>query len=237
MEENIIIIGSSHIAKQSLQEVEETILKEKPDFVAIELDKKRFIGLASGQKPTKPGIEHIKRFGIKGFMFNLVGGWVERKLGNLVGVKPGSEMLMAAKTAQKVGAKIALIDQDIDITLRRLSTAFSWKEKWHLARDIIMSIVFKKKEIKKLGIEELDLTKVPPKKLIKKLIERVKKDYPEIYRVLIEERNRHMADQLTTLEFKNPGKKIIAVVGAGHEDGIRELLKKKNKITFTYSLG
>ena len=86
MTNNIIIIGSSHIAKQSLEEVEQIILKETPDFVAIELDKKRFPALLSGQK-QEIGWEHLKRFGIKGFLFNLIGGWVERKLGKMVGKK------------------------------------------------------------------------------------------------------------------------------------------------------
>jgi len=234
--DNVIIIGSSHIAKQSLAEVEQTILREKPDFVAIELDKKRFAGLISGHKQNI-GLEHIRKFGLKGFMFNLIGGWVERKLGRLVGVKPGSEMMMAFNTAKKVGAKIALIDQDIDITMRKFSKAFGRKEKWHLLRDLFNSIFFRKREMKRLGIGKLDLSKVPPKKLINKLIKRVKEDYPGIYRVLIDERNRYMAEMLMKLESSNPGKKIVAVVGAGHEDAISELLDKKNRITFTYSVG
>ncbi|MBW2991621.1 TraB domain-containing protein [Candidatus Woesearchaeota archaeon] len=236
MTNNIIIIGSSHIARQSLLQVEETILKERPDFVAIELDRKRFAGLISGKR-EELGWEHVKRFGLKGFLFNLIGGWVERKLGKLVGVKPGSEMLIAFKTAKKVGAKIALIDQDIEVTMRKFSKAFGWKDRWHLFKDLFMSIFFRKREMKKLGIKNLDLSKVPPKKLIEKLIKRVKKDYPGVYKVLIDERNKYMAQQLIDLEFRNPGKKIIAVVGAGHEEGIKELLKKKNRITFSYSVG
>ena len=38
---NLIIIGTSHIAKQSLEEVQRTIEKEKPEIIALELDKKR----------------------------------------------------------------------------------------------------------------------------------------------------------------------------------------------------
>ena len=236
MAENIIILGSSHIAKQSLMEVEETILKDKPDIVALELDRKRLIGLVSGQK-HEIRLGQIKAWGIKGFLFNLIGGWAERKLGELVGVKPGSEMIVAFNAAKKIGAKIMLIDQDIEITMKRFSKAFGAKERWHLFRDIFLGTLFRKRELKKLGIKELDLSKVPPKKLIKKLISRVKEDYPGVYSVLIEERNVYMAEQLANIEAANPGKKILAVVGAGHEDGIKELLGKKNRITFSYSIG
>ena len=41
------------------------------------------------------------RVGIKGFLFAILGRWVSKKLGNLVGVKPGSEMLTAMKLAKK----------------------------------------------------------------------------------------------------------------------------------------
>jgi pheromone shutdown-related protein TraB len=230
--ENLRIIGSSHIAKDSMAEVERVILEDKPDVVAIELDRKRLLGLLSGQK-SKIGLEQIRAWGLKGFLFNLIGGWAEKKMGYLVGVKPGSEMLAAAKAAKKIGAKIALIDRDIEITMKEFSKAFRAKEKWHLLRDVFMGLFFAKRELKRLGIKELDLSKVPPKKLIKKLIERVKEDYPGVYKVLIEDRNRYMADRLMELS----GKKIVAVVGAGHEEGIKELLGKKEKITFTYSVG
>jgi pheromone shutdown-related protein TraB len=230
--ENIRIIGSSHIAKDSLADVERIILTDKPEVVAIELDRKRFLGLLSGKK-AKPGLGEIRRWGLKGFLFNLIGGWAEKKMGDLVGVKPGSEMLAAAKAAKKVGAKIALIDRDIEITMKEFSKAFRAREKWHLFRDVIIGLIFPKRELKRLGIKELDLSKVPPKKLIKKLIERVKSDYPGVYKVLIEDRNRYMADRLMELS----GKRIVAVVGAGHEEGIKELLGKKKDITFTYSVG
>ena len=42
---NLTIIGTSHIARQSLQEVTATIEKEKPDIIALELDKRRFYAL------------------------------------------------------------------------------------------------------------------------------------------------------------------------------------------------
>ncbi len=43
---NLIIIGTSHIAKQSLEEVKDVITNEKPDTVCIELDEKRFKALS-----------------------------------------------------------------------------------------------------------------------------------------------------------------------------------------------
>src|SRR3989344_5688474 len=96
---NLIIIGTSHVALQSIKEVEDIILKEKPEVVALELDKSRFITLMSNKK-EKLKLRDILHIGIKGYLFNLLGAWIEKKIGKLVGVSPGSEMKKAVITAR-----------------------------------------------------------------------------------------------------------------------------------------
>ncbi len=224
---NIIIIGTSHIAPESLKAVTRTIELERPDIIAVELDKKRLWGLlAGGIGKTKISLKRIKKVGIKGYVFGLLGSYVQHRLGKYVGVSPGSDMLAAVKLAQNYGMQIALIDQDIDITLKQFSCSLSSKEKWNFLVDVIKSLFFRKREMKKYGLEEIDLSKVPPKRLIKKLIESVKERYPNVYRVLISDRNLYMARKLYELMELNPTKKIVGVVGAGHEDELISLIKK-----------
>ena len=231
---NLIIIGTSHIAAQSIKEVEEIIKKEKPEIIALELDKKRFFALIHKQK-RKISLKDIRRIGIKGFIFNMLGAWIEKKLGKIVNVKPGAEMITAIKLAQKNKIKIALIDQDIEITLQRLSLFLTWKEKCNFIIDIIKSIIFPKSELKQIGIKRLDLTKVPSKKLIRKLIKKVKERYPNIYKVLIEERNQIIAHNLSNIISKNPEKKVIAIIGAGHEEEIIKLIKTP-KLNYSFQI-
>ncbi len=225
---NLIIIGTSHIAKQSLDDVNKAIEAGKPDIIALELDERRLHSLF--MKPGKIRIYDIKRVGIKGFIFSLIGAWAEKKLGKMVGVAPGSEMKIAVRLARKYNVQIALIDQDIEITLKRFSKSLTWKEKWNFIADILKAIFMRKKVI------EFDLTKVPSKKVIKKLVDEVKKRYPNIYKVLIEERNEVMANNLKRIMELNPEKKILAVVGAGHEDDILELIKKPS-ISYSFKIG
>lgn len=231
---NLIIIGTSHVAKQSLNEVEQTIENEKPDIIAVELDKKRYYSLLNKgkQKSNKISIYNIRRIGFKGFLFSLIGAWASKKIGKLVGVSPGSEMIKAIKLAKKKKIRLALIDQDIEITLRRFSQELTWRERWNFIVDIVTS-PFKRKEFKELNI---DLTKVPEKHIIKKLIKKVKKRYPNIYKVLIAERNLVMASHLNALMLNNPHMKIVAVIGAGHEEEIIKLLKKNiSDVSYTLS--
>jgi len=228
--ENLILIGTSHIAKQSLEDVKRVISEEKPDIVALELDRQRLNALMSGKKPKGISLYNIRKVGIRGFVFSLIGAWAEKKLGEIVGVSPGSEMKVAVRLAKKNKMKIALIDQDIGITLSRFSKALSWREKWNFVVDLLKAFVLRKKEV------EFDLTTVPGEKIIRKMIGKVKKRYPNIYRVLIEERNIIMADNLSKLMEQEKDKKIVAIVGAGHEKEIIGLIKKPS-VRYRFSVG
>ena len=225
---NLTIIGTSHIAKQSLEDVEKEIEGQKPDIIALELDRRRLYSLF--EKPNRIRIYDIKRVGIKGFICSLIGAWAEKKLGKMVGVAPGSEMKIAVRLAKKHGIRIALIDQDIEITLKRFSKSLTWKEKWNFFVDVVKAIFVRKNVI------EFDLTKVPSRKVIKKLVGQVKKRYPNIYKVLIEERNEVMAENLKKIMESHQDKKILAIVGAGHEDNILELVKKPS-VSYTFKIG
>jgi pheromone shutdown-related protein TraB len=213
---NLTIIGTSHIAIQSINDVRNTINSKKPDIVAIELDLLRLKSIIS-KKRGKISIFDIKKIGVKGFLFNLIGAWAEKKLGEIVGTKPGSEMIEAVKTAYKNKSNIALIDQDIKITMKKLSKTITFKEKLRFVYDIIKGIILRKPIVK------FDLRKVPEEKIIKKLTQKLKKDYPSFHKILIEERDIFMAKNLYNLmkDYNN----IVAVVGAGHENSIIQRIK------------
>ena len=100
--------------------------------------------------------------------------------------------------------------------LRKLKAKFTLKEKLRLVKNILLA-PFTAQKIK------IDLRKVPEQKLINKLTLQLKKDYPSVYEVLIEERNMIMAEKLIKLMQEN--KKVLAVVGAGHIGGIEKILR------------
>jgi len=230
---NLIIIGTSHIAKQSVDEVKELIEQEKPEIIALELDHRRLSALLNKNTGTKVGIKNIFKIGIKGYFFVKIGGWAEKKLGKIVGVAPGTEMLTAYELAKQKKIKVFLIDQDIEVTLKRFSKSLSWKEKWNFVVDVFKTSIFRKGQ-------KFDLSKVPSKKIIRGLLEEVKKRYPNVYKVLVKERNYAIAKNLYTIMKQEQEKKIIAIIGAGHEEEVVELIKKHEKnlvehIHYSYS--
>ena len=226
---NLIFLGTSHIAKQSLEEVRKMIKEEKPDILALELDTKRLDVLMSSEK-RKIEMKIIRSVGLKGFLFSLFGAWAEKKLGKLVGVAPGSEMKQAVLIARKENLKIALVDQDIEITLRNLSNSLSWKEKMNFVADIFKAMFLKGERV------DFDLSTVPGKKVIKKLTGRLKERYPNLHKTLIEERNVVIADNLKKLMYSEPDKKVLVILGAGHIDDVLKILKEQG-ISYSFSVG
>ncbi len=218
----IKIIGTSHISKQSIKEIVDEVKANKPDIMALELDVRRAIALTSKDAKNKISLKQISQIGLKGFLFAKVGQYFQEKMGQMVGIRPGSEMKKALLLAHKEKIAVALIDQPIEITLRNFSKTLSWKEKFNFVKDFFKGIFQKEKQIKELGLENLDLSKVPEEELIEKLLANLHKNYPNIYKSLVSDRNKFMSKALLKLQKDNPSKSILAIVGAGHR---KEMVK------------
>lgn len=223
--QNLTLIGTSHIAQQSVQEVTQAIDQLKPVIIALELDQARLQALLNKEK-KKIRFSDLFQIGFKGYLFALLGAYLQKKLGKLVGLEPGSEMLAALKLAKENKIKVALVDQPINLTLKRFSQELTWKEKFRFLGDLFRGLFFRKRELKKYEMENFDLTKVPSEELVKKIIKQVKQRYPSVYKVLIKERNEVIAKNLVRLINQHPDEVIVGVVGAGHEAEIIGLIRK-----------
>jgi pheromone shutdown-related protein TraB len=222
---NVMIIGTSHIAKQSVNEIKTAVNAWKPDIIAIELDLQRAAALMSEEK-SKISLAIVLKIGIKGYLFAKVGQFVQQKLGKMVGVSPGSEMKEAMMLARKEKLEVAFIDQPIQITLKNFSKYLTWKEKFRFFWDMVKGLITPRNQMKEMGLDKFDLTKVPGKEVVKKLVAQMRKRYPNVYKALVSDRNRYMVRNIIKILRKNPDKKILVVIGAGHEEGMRELLLK-----------
>lgn len=222
---NLKIIGTSHIAKQSIEEIKKAVEEFQPEIIAVELDLQRAAALMQKQK-NRVSLSDITKIGVKGYAFVRIGQYIQQKLGKVVGVSPGSEMKTALEIAHAKKLQVALIDQPISITLKNFSKELTWKEKGRFALDIVKGLIFPKKQMKNYGLEEFDLHKVPEQQTIAKIINQMKKHYPSIYKTIIADRDRYMVRQLVKIMRENPDKKILAVVGAGHQEGMGKLLLK-----------
>lgn len=231
---NLVLIGTSHVSKDSIKTIRDAFIEDF-SVVAIELDKGRLYALLHPEvQKQRMSFSAIKRVGLKGFIFAMLGRYVQEKIGKSLDVKPGSDMLEAYKQAREKNIDVRLIDEEIEKVLKKISKEMRFSEKLRFIRDLIFSSMFPKKYAKKYNVENIDLSKVPSDELISKMILAMRKDYPSIYKILVEDRNRIMARRIYGL--MNSNYKVLAVVGAGHEKEIVSLLEEyfqKNTDVFT----
>src|SRR3989338_2104861 len=219
------ILGTSHIAAESIKEITHIVESWKPEIIVVELDIEKAAGLFAEEK-RRVSLAIVMEEGVKGDLFARIGQIIQQKLGQSVGISPGAEMKTALELAKKHKLQAELIDQPIKITLARFSKSLTWKEKWRFLEEIVLGLLFAKRQMKKLGFTQFDLRKVPSKELIEKMMGHFQVRYPCVYKTLVADRNVYMVRQLIRLMKEYPEKKILAVVGAGHEKGMRELLLK-----------
>jgi len=214
-----LIIGTSHVAKTAVETVKRVIQEKRPLIVAIELDRDRLFGLLHPEQKASAW-ETLKAVGVRGFLFATIASWVQRKIGSSIGLVPGADMLTAYKSAQAVGARVALIDRHIQVTLKKISARLTWREKWCFFVDILKAVFNVRPSI------SFDLSSVPDKEVISALMDEFKSRYPTLYDVLVVERNKHMSVHLARL-IENSEGLVVAVVGAGHEEELQKLVDRE----------
>jgi pheromone shutdown-related protein TraB len=198
--------------------VRKEILEKKPDVVAVELCKTRYDGLLD-QKDV-PILDLIKSGNSMLFIVNLLLSFMQRRIGEEMGIKPGKEMLIAMDTAKEVGSKVALIDRDIKVTLSRAIGGMGFWEKLRLGKELLLGVF-------SFG-EEVDIEELKKDENLVDVLEGFKEVAPSLYAALVSERDSYMAVNLHNLSKENEN--VIAVVGAGHRRGIEEKLKAPEKL-------
>src|SRR5512146_1612509 len=100
----IVLVGTAHVSRESVEEVRRVIREEHPDRVCLEIDPSRYASLVEKNQWQNLDIAKVLRQG-KGFLMlaNLVLSAFQRRLGRELGVQPGEEMLAAVETCRELG--------------------------------------------------------------------------------------------------------------------------------------
>ncbi|MCZ7357408.1 MAG: TraB/GumN family protein [Candidatus Methanoperedens sp.] len=211
----IILVGTAHVSEKSVALVNEVIEREKPDIVAVELDKARYQALKGEEEVKEINVKELLSGGkFYYFLLHWLLAYVQKKIGADTGVKPGAEMMSAIDIAEKKGVRVALIDRDIQITLGRFWNKMSFFEKLKLFGSLIGASLG-------IGTEEIDIETVTDEDVVTQLISELRKLAPSAASVLLDERNAIMAKNL--IEISGEGT-VVAIVGAGHREGIQKYL-------------
>ena len=213
----IRIIGTAHVSQQSVDEVRAAIEEFKPDVVAIELDTARYTAVKKqARDPSVDDVLEVKNF--NSLLVQWLLAYLQRKIGIDVGVEPGAEMKIAIQEAEQRGIPLALVDRDIRLTLLRFWSSLGFFEKIKMFWALIVSIA----EVD--NGQEIDIESLKEQNVIDAVMQEFRKFSPNGARALIDERDAFIAHQLLLLKVQKPEGRILAVVGAGHRQGISAYL-------------
>lgn len=216
----IILVGTAHISRDSIDEVKKVIEEEKPDHVCVEIDASRYKSMTEGQNWENMKIDKVLKER-KGFLLlaNLVLTSFQRRMGKNLGTTPGEDMKAAIEASKEAGIPFSFSDREIQVTLRRAwSKSSLWNKNKMLAA--MISSIFSKEEL-----TEEEIEKLKEKSALEDMMEELANYLPSVKEVLIDERDQYLATNI----FTAPGKKIVAVIGAGHTTGIIKWLNDLNE--------
>jgi pheromone shutdown-related protein TraB len=219
---DIVLVGTAHVSRESIDEVREIIIAEKPGMVCVELDEGRYKQMFQKERGSsgatdweKLDIIKVFREG-KGFLLlaNLVLGSFQRRIGSALGVKPGMEMREAILAAEELGVPYVFCDREIQITLNR-----AWRNcgAWSKAK-LLSTLLGSAFSNEKLNEEEIENLK--KSSALDGMMDELSSFLPEVKQTLIDERDQFLAAKIWGASAG--ASTLIAVVGAGHLSGIKK---------------
>ena len=215
IDDNLRIIGTAHVSTASVELVREQIEEYKPNLVAVELCDSRLRSLQQPDDLDNDDLLKIINEG-KSAMILLQSALAaqQRRMGMETGEKPGAELLAAIEVAEENRIDHALIDRDVVITLRRAWRKMGLREKWR-----VLNALLWEDDDEEFDLDEL----VEDSDLLTTMMEEAREAAPRAGEVLIDERDAFLAGRIQQIRGKG---KVLAVVGAGHINGIIEHLQK-----------
>lgn len=230
----VYLVGTAHFSEQSQEDVAQVINAVKPDVVVIELCQSRHSILTIDESTianvsgiTFEGLKRsTKKLGLtQGIFYELMIN-ISANISRDLGMAPGGEFRRAVVEAQKYDSFIYLGDRPVDITIKRVISMLSWSKSIKLLAQLLFTVDFK--------ITKEDVEKLKNKDLLATLMLQMAVDYPELEKVIIDERDKFLTYSLQscagiiidqtgihTDSIVPKRQVVVGVVGFGHVAGIK----------------
>ncbi|HEX2022156.1 MAG TPA: TraB/GumN family protein [Candidatus Thermoplasmatota archaeon] len=224
----VVLVGTAHVSRGSVDEVREVIDRVKPAVVAVELDENRRRALTDKKRFQETPITELLRGGKAGFILaqTMLASY-QRRMGAKEGVEPGAEMLAALQAAEAVGAEVALVDRDIGVTLRRAYAKMTFREKVRITWELTKSMLGADDQ------EEMPVDELLQEDVLTAMMAEMARIAPSVAEVLIRERDAYLAANIRKAGADGT---VVAVLGAGHLKGVEAYLRAPETIPDTAPL-
>lgn len=213
----VYLVGTAHVSPASAVLVDRVIREQRPDTVCLELCSSRYETLTNPERWKETDLYSVIRDGrAYVLMAQLALAAFQRKLAREFKIRPGEEMHRAMKAAAATGAEVALVDREIRTTLKRAWAGAGFgamvRMVWSLVASLFNRETVTAEEIEKLkGNDELTV-----------MLEEFSGALPGVKTALIDERDQYLAEKIR----RAPGRRVVAVVGAGHVPGIKRVFSE-----------
>ena len=213
------LLGTAHVSRASVTAVRSLIATGDFDAIAVELCDTRFHALRDREAWRNLDLLKVIREGKAGMVAaNLALSAYQRRLAEQFGIEPGAEMKAAADLADERQRPLWLVDREISVTLRRAYRSVGFWDRMGILSGLVASL-FERGEV-----AEADIEKLKHGDMLQSAFSEFAKQSEPLFRSLIAERDTFMAARLREESAKQPLKKVLVVIGAGHLAGIeREL--------------
>jgi len=208
----LILVGTAHVSRESADLVEAVIAAERPDAVCVELCKSRYEAIKQRDKWQEMNIVKVireKRTSV--LLFQLLLASFQKKIAEKFGITPGEEMIRAVAKAEEVGAEVVLADREIRVTLLRAWRKMGFWTKIRVLPEMIVSLFYTE------DITEEEIEKLKQQDVLEVALQTFGEKLPSLKTTLIDERDEYLSHTISHVA----GKKIVAIVGAGHIPGIK----------------
>ena len=218
------LLGTAHVSRTSVDVVTDMAGSGNYDAIAVELCAARLQAL-TGKKDWKDldlyKIIREKKAGL--VMANLALSGYQRRIAEQLGIEPGAELKAAADAAKHRGLPLQLIDRDLATTLKRSYRSIPWYKRIYMTAGLVLSSVSSEE------IDEESIEKLKEGDILESTFTEFAEQSPELYESLIAERDRYMAAKLREQNKGNAGQRVLAVVGAGHLEGLARNLADEHR--------
>ena len=209
IDDGLRILGTAHVSSESVDLVRSQIEDWGPDLVAVELCPSRMTALTKPDSLESEDLLKIIKEG-RSAMILLQSALAaqQRRMGVTSGEKPGAELLAAVNAAESSGVPVEMIDRDVVVTLRRAWKKMGIIEKWR-----ILNALLWEEDDDEVSVDDV----LGDSDLLSSMMEEAREIAPGAGEVLIDERDTFLAGRIQQIRGKG---KILAVIGAGHLNGV-----------------
>jgi pheromone shutdown-related protein TraB len=217
----VTLLGTAHVSRASAEKVTSLLESGEFDAIAVELCPSRFNALINPDDLAKMDLfKVVREKRVLMVMASLALGAYQQRLAEQFGIEPGAEQREAIRLAQASHRPLLLIDREISVTLKRVAGNLAWWKRFGLFAGLIGAIISKEE------VSESEIEHLKEGDILETTFAEFAEDRQDLFLPLIDERDRYMAARLQQEIEQEGHQNLLAVVGAGHLNGIARYLEE-----------